>query len=321
MDVLVIGDLIADVVVKLEFLPTPESVQMAKDLKILAGGAANFAIAASRLGLKVAILDAVGVDSVGGALIQILASENINVSHIKTRSGFTKQTLVLVDRVGEKSFIGLLSESTALLSPDDVVEEVISSTQYIYVSGYSLGLKELYPLEGRAVLKSIDIAKQLGRMIFFDPGPLVASIDRRVLQKVVSESSILSLNISEATSISGVSDPVKAAEILSGMGPKVVSVKMGEKGCLLLAGGVLYREPGLKVPVVDTTGAGDAFNAALLFGFLRGWQPQQIVRLANSVGALSVTRLGAGQNLPKRREVIDFLISIGEYEIARKLEL
>ncbi|MCS7111669.1 MAG: carbohydrate kinase family protein [Ignisphaera sp.] len=321
MEVLVVGDLIADVVMRLEFLPTPESVQMARDLKVLAGGAANFAITASRLGLKVGILDAVGVDAIGKSLIQVLAFESVDVSLIKIKNGFTKQTLVLVSERGEKSFVGLLTESTATISPDDVVEEFIRDTQCVYVSGYSVGLEVLFPSEGRAVLKSVDLARQLGKIVFFDPGPLAASMDRRVLQGIIEKTNILSLNLSEASSISGTSNPEKAAEALRGIGPEIVSVKMGENGCLLLMGGALYREPGLKVPVVDPTGAGDAFNAALLFGFLRGWHPQQIVRLANSVGALSVTRLGAGQNLPEKREIIDFLIRVGEYEIVKKLEV
>lgn len=315
LDVLAIGDLVADIVIKLDHFPRSEDVQIAQDLNVLAGGSANFVIMASRLGLRSGVVDVVGTDSVGKTLLSVLKTEGVETSFIGVKEGLTKQVLVLVNARGGKSFIGLLTRSVALLTPEDVREEYIELAKSIYVSGYSFGVETLARSEGEAVLRYLDIATRLDRIVVFDPGPLVSSINREILYKILGRTSVLTLNSYEAYAITGVNNIRNAIDILHGMGPQIVALKLGEEGCVLSASGELYYEKGVEVPVVDTTGAGDAFNAALLFGIIKGLDPRLIARLANIVGALSVTKLGAGQNLPTRQEVVEFLKKVGEYEV------
>jgi len=320
LDVIVVGDLIVDDVIRINALPKPEGVELARDFKRLAGGAANFAIMASRLGLKVKVIDSVGTDEPGKFLVDILLQEGIETSAIKIKKGVTKQTLVIVSSKGEKSFIGLIVEDTATITPEDIEEELIQRASSIYVSGYSIGVRELFPTEGKAVLKSIEVAEQLGKTIFFDPGPLVGLIDEECLYRVIKRSTILSLNLEEASLITHASSLEENIAILHRLGPKLVAIKMGENGCLLSSPGTFYREPGLNVNVVDPTGAGDAFNAAILFGFLKNMPLSLIAKLANAIGALSVTKLGAGQNLPTRSEISSLLSKLGEEHLLLLLE-
>lgn len=318
-DVLVIGDLVLDNVIYLENLPQPEGVYMAYEFKKLAGGAANFAIMASRLGLKVGIIDCVGCDEAGRFLVTTLSQEGVDTSLIKVRNGKTKETLVLFTRKGEKSFIGLLTKETSTLIPEDIKEEDIQKANYIYVSGYSIGIEKLSD-EGKAALKSIEIAQRLGKYVFFDPGPVVTSIDSIRLHDILRKTTILSLNINEASMITHSSDPVQAVEALHTLGPKMVAVKMGEMGCVLSVEGEISRAPPIQVKVTDPTGAGDAFNAGLLFGLLKNLSSEQIARLANAIGALSVTKIGAGQNLPTKIELSSFLEKIGEIHLSELLK-
>ena len=104
------------------------------------------------------------------------------------------------------------------------------------------------------------------------------------------------------------------------IGADIIALKLGEKGCLLFDGKELIREYGIAVDVVDPTGAGDAFNAGVIYGVMRGLDLKKTARLANIVGALSTTRLGAGQNLPTREEMIEFLKKSSEKELPQLFE-
>ena len=317
LDVLVIGDLIADIVIEVDHLPLPEDVQLASKMEMIAGGAANFAIMASRLGLRVGILDAIGNDEVGRSLIKVLERDGVMTAGITMKEGKTKQTLVLVSKRGEKSFIGLIGGYTALIAPEDI--KMIAESKGIYVSGYSLGVEKLSS-ERLTALKSLEIAEKLGRYIFFDPGPLVSAIDKETLRRTIGCSNVLMLNLAEASTITGVEKPEENVKMLNKLGADIVALKLGEKGCLLFDGEELIREYGLAVDVVDPTGAGDAFNAGVIYGVMRGLDLKKTARLANIVGALSTTRLGAGQNLPTREETIEFLRKSSEKELLQLFE-
>ncbi|RLG92578.1 hypothetical protein DRO37_09175 [Candidatus Bathyarchaeota archaeon] len=317
LDVLVIGDLIADIVIEVDHLPLPEDVQLASKMEMIAGGAANFAIMASRLGLRVGILDAIGNDEVGRSLIKVLERDGVMTASITMKEGKTKQTLVLVSKRGEKSFIGLIGGYTALIAPEDI--KMIAESKGIYISGYSLGVEKLSS-ERLTALKSLEIAEKLGRYIFFDPGPLVSAIDKETLCRTIRRSNVLMLNLAEASTITGVEKPEENVKMLNKLGADVVALKLGEKGCLLFDGKKLIREYGITVDVVDPTGAGDAFNAGVIYGVIRGLDLEKVARLANIIGTLSTTRLGAGQNLPTRKEIIDFLKRSSEKELLQLFE-
>ena len=319
LDILAVGDLILDQVIKIDHLPRGEDVQLASQRELIVGGAANFAIMSRRLGLSTGILDAVGGDSLGKFVLDVLQREGIEISQIRVKEGTTKSTLVLVTKRGEKSFIGLIGDYTALLSPNDVKPEVIEKAEGIYISGYSLGLKE-FSSEGEAALKSANIAKDLGKKIFFDPGPLAPLIKRDLMIELMKCSAAVMLNLTEARAITGSGDPVESLRELHKLGARIVALKLGENGCIISDGKYLIKEAGIKVAVVDPTGAGDAFNAGIVYGLLRGLSPELTIRLANVIGALSTTKLGAGQNLPTKMELISFLEKLDENELKSVIE-
>ncbi|MEM4757135.1 MAG: carbohydrate kinase family protein [Desulfurococcaceae archaeon] len=318
IDALIVGGFVVDNILVIENMPIPGKCLYARDFKVLVGGSANFAITASRLGLKTALLDAVGLDDTGKMALNILREENVDVSFTISRNGLTKRVLLLITIKGERSFINLVRGS-ATISPNDVDEEVVKRSKSIYVTGFSLGIDEIASSEGEAVLKAIETANKHGKIVFFDPGPFVGSIDPKTLDKVLERTDILSMNLQEAVILAGEDRPEDIVTRLHGKGPWVIAVKMGENGCFLLVKGKYYRQPSIKVPVIDTTGAGDAFNAALLYGFLRGLSPYMVIKLANIVGALAATKLGAGQNLPRKQEIVSFLEKLNEGELLRTL--
>jgi sulfofructose kinase len=96
------------------------------------------------------------------------------------------------------------------------------------------------------------------------------------------------------------------------LGPSCVGVTSGDRGSTLLHRGEFVHVPGFAVDVVDTTGAGDVFHGAFLYGLLQGWEAKHILVFANAVSALKCTRLGGRAGIPRVEEALDFLRAHGQ---------
>jgi sugar/nucleoside kinase (ribokinase family) len=118
---------------------------------------------------------------------------------------------------------------------------------------------------------------------------------------------LLFLNEVEARLLVGIKNPEEAARRALKMGPKIVALKLGKKGCTILTKKGKIHSPAFDVKVVDTTGAGDAFDAGFLASVVKGWDLKKAARFANAVGALSAMKVGARSALPNRKEVKGFL--------------
>jgi sugar/nucleoside kinase (ribokinase family) len=141
----------------------------------------------------------------------------------------------------------------------------------------------------------------------WDPGgwaPRTVKEIRRVLKFV----NVFLPNMKEARRITGCLYPGKAAQKLLSYGPDVVAIKLGPRGCLVANRKEKVRAPGFKCQAFDAIGAGDAFNASFILGYLQGWDLRKIAKFANATGALIVSNKSQGADrFPTRKEVEDFL--------------
>ncbi|MDE2726457.1 MAG: PfkB family carbohydrate kinase, partial [Gemmatimonadota bacterium] len=110
-----------------------------------------------------------------------------------------------------------------------------------------------------------------------------------------------------AEALTGLADPAEAADSLAGYGSPVTVVTLGEEGSYTLAGDRTFHTPAFPVEVVDTTGAGDVYHGAFIFGLLQKWGLQKIAEFASAVAAMSCTRLGGRQGIPTLGEAMSFL--------------
>ncbi|MGH2619258.1 MAG: carbohydrate kinase family protein, partial [Anaerolineales bacterium] len=108
---------------------------------------------------------------------------------------------------------------------------------------------------------------------------------------------------SEAERLTGQSDPTRAAQALRGLGPAMVVVKRGSRGCLVCTMDGVLDQPAIAVPVVDTTGAGDSLDAAVVYGYLAGLEVRSLAVLANAAGAAKVQKRGTGRSVPTLSEI------------------
>lgn len=266
------------------------------------GGPANILIAGKRLGLNILPMGAVGDDYYGEFILESYKKEGINVSSISIIPNYeTRKVIVLVDGTGKHSFISMID---GLLGPLTELEKLIENSKSICVSGYMSASNSTR----EETMQMIRIAKKANKVIFFDPGPLIASIPKQCMDEILEESTVVVMNEEEAALISGFLEIEKAAEAIKRKTKGIVVIKAGEKGCYILSDmkqGAWYS--GFSVPLIDTTGAGDSFLGAFMYAYLSNWDMKTIAHFSNAAGAAKVAKQGSGTQVPTVDEIITVL--------------
>lgn len=297
--VLVVGSLNMDLVVFCSRRPGPgETVSGFKFVTVPGGKGANQAVAAGRLGAHVAMLGRVGDDDFGARLVTSLADAGVDTGKVLPTPGIsTGIAVITVDPAGENSIV-VVPGANGRLTPDDV-----AAASELFTGAGAVLLQLEVPLE--TVTAAARLAKSKGATVVLDPAPAPES---RLPDELLTSVDILTPNQHEAGLLAGrpISDLATArlvATDLLSLGPGVVVVKLGERGALIATGSRVEYVPGIRVPAVDTTGAGDAFAGGLAVGLAEGLDVSGAVALANRTAALSVTKPGAQTSMPSRLEV------------------
>jgi sugar/nucleoside kinase (ribokinase family) len=267
---------------------------VADDLRLEPGGGANFLIAGARLGQPMAALGALGDDHWGRQVIDVLQAEGIDVSGV-TRSGRTTTVVVLVGQRGEHVFLGKYGHGSKIeVSPSAL--DVVGGAGAIFCAGYTLCESRLVDL----ALAVAQQAKRTGIPLYFDPGPQMGGVPPAVWQALLP---LVDVVLPTEDEIPLLVDGGSVSALLDA-GPHTVVVKRGAAGCAIYSRSQpVVDAPGFPVPVVDTSAAGDSFDAAFITGRLRGWSLGNCAKLANAVGAAKVQKLGGGRNVPTLPEV------------------
>lgn len=196
-------------------------------------------------------------------------------------------------------------------SAGDLDEEVVAQAQILHLPGMLLELNE--SIRG-ACFEAVAMAKRHGVLVSFDPnirGELRWGGEARErMLRMASQADILKPTLAEARQLTGREDVWEILDVLHGMGPKLVAISQDKDGALLSAGGQVVASPGIDVPVVDPTGAGDCFAAALCRCVQRDMPLEEAARFCNCVGTLVCTKRGAvGMAIPAEAEVEELMAS------------
>jgi sugar/nucleoside kinase (ribokinase family) len=302
--VISLGDLVADLIVAIPRLPVePDVHQLARQFRLEPGGAGNFLIAGTRLGMDMLALGTIGDDPFGGAALEILIDEGVDTSAVIQQSGTGSTTVVvLVDDDGQHVFLGGYGEGPAINLPEIWKEKLIKS-QALFASGYTLQEKRL----AEAALEIMSLAHRSGIPVFFDPGPEMLHTTSVQLASVLASSEVILLTEDEIPLMTGGEVGVEAAADLLGKGPQMVCIKRGSRGCVILTVADSVEHAGYQVTVRDTTAAGDSFAAAFIYAYLSHWNPDKIAAFSNAMGAAKVRKVGSGRQVPTADEVRSIL--------------
>jgi len=288
--------------------------------KCFGGAPMNTAVGVSRLGVSAGVITAVGKDPFGDFLFEALRENKVDVSNVKRKEGKrTSITFVANEPItGERTFLfyrkpwtGETADSS--LERDDIDPTYISRADLLHVSGFALSQQ---PSRG-AIFHAIGIARKSDVHVSFDPTLRSDVWDdeeilRKTYRKALRLSDIATFSREEAQFVLGTAEPDKAASKALKLGPRTVGIKLGSQGSFVkTANGKVIMKPAFSVKSVDTTGAGDGWNAGFLIGICKGWDLEKSVTVANAVGGLVVTRRGAITAMPYRTELNTFLRQAG----------
>lgn len=304
-DVVVVGDINVDILASVDHYPPPGGHGLAEELRMESGGsAANTAAALGRLGLDVVMLGRIGDDPLAAWALRGLRSAAVDVSHVGRDVEMTTGVMfVTVTPDGERTMFGGRGANRRL-SPGDINAIAIEHARWLHVSGYAL-LSE----SGRtAARKAVDVARQAGVPISLDAGIGPATQQWRDAVLELAAVSDLSLpNQAEAELLTGKQTPARAARWLQARSARTVVVKLGDRGCYVLSGSEAWDVPGFDIHALDSTGAGDAFDAGFIAGQLAVLTLRSSALLANALGALATMEMGAGSRLFEPARVHQFL--------------
>ncbi len=303
-DLIVLGDLVADLIVPIERLPLmPERHGWAEGIFVEPGGAGNVLVAARRVGLVTASLGHLGADRYGADLQLMLEREGVDMSHTAIcEDRATVLCIVLADTLGQHVYLGV-KDNKGLWPFPASWHQVIQSARALYADGYTL--RDL--LAPDDMLAAFASARMAEAPVFFDPGPSVEFLPEPLLERALAATDVLLIAAPEATFLTRAEGPTATARALLTRGPSTVVLKLGAAGCVVATSDEVVSVPGFAVPVVDTVGAGDSFAAAFIAGWLRGGTLGECAVLANAMGALVATQRGAGTRIPAREALLMLL--------------
>ena len=295
----VFGSFVTDLMFRVPRLPVKGETLKASIFKLGPGGkGSNQAIAAKRAGGDVIMITKVGKDPFGELAINTYKEEGMETKYIYSDDKLaTAVASILVDENKGDNQIVIAMGAGENITPEEVenARKSIEGAQ-VLVTQLEVNLE--------ATEAAIKIAKEKGVTVVLNPAPahplsdeLLGNID--ILTPNETEASILCGGLEVVT----VEDAKKAARMLLDKGVKTVIVTLGEKGALIMNNELEHHIEPIKVDVIDTTGAGDAYNGGLAAALAEGKDIIEAAKFANIVGGLSVTKIGTAPAMPYRKDI------------------
>lgn len=283
------------------------------------GAPANVCVGVQRLGGTSRFIGKAGKDMHGDFLKGVLESEGVDVSGlVQDETCFTTLAFVSVGKDGERAFsFARKPGADTQMSFEEMNPNLIAESSIFHVGSLSLTDDP----SRTACMNAVILARSQGVTVSYDPN-YRASLwpDEKTaiaqMRSLVPYADIMKISDEETWLLTGVSDPVQAAEILLEQGVKIAAVTLGEKGALIATEEGVCHVAGFVSDVADTNGAGDSFWAAMLVQIARSGKRLEdldletlarFVRFANGTAALTVRKHGAIPAMPDGRMVEEFL--------------
>ena len=303
--ILVAGELNPDMILQgCEAFPTPGKEVLAGDLAMVLGSASAIcAMGLARLGNTVSFLSRIGTDLWGDFCLEILERGGLDVSKVIRDPTLKTGVTVSISSSKDRALVTFLG-AIADLHEQDVPDGVLKEFDHLHVSSYFLqqrlrpGCRKLFARAGR-----------LGLTTSLDPGYDPSESWEIDLLQALEETDLFFPNEIEALAITRAQTPEQSLRLVAN-GRTVTVVKLGSQGCVAMREGQLLHLPAFPVETVDTTGAGDSFNAGFLHAWLRRLNLPDCLRFGAACGALSTLKPGGTGGQPDESELEAFLSKI-----------
>ena len=297
------------------------------------GSPANISVGARRLGLKTALLTAIGDDPVGDFILHFLNNEGVDTDYIPRKPEHRTSAVVLGIEPPDRFPLVYYRDNCAdiNLNIDDVLAAPISDCRVFQFAGTNLSREP----SRSATLFAAELARQAGAVVVFDVDfrpdqwhdvrafgvvvrnalrlvDVVIGTEDEINAALLSDAAQMNLSHSQVSDAKVEGDTQSGIAFMLGMGPQAVIEKIGPEGARVhLKGGEVMDVPGFPVEVTNILGAGDAFGGGFLYGLVKGWGWYRAARLGNACGAIVVTQHGCANFMPTMPEVEAFAAPYG----------
>ena len=258
------------------------------------GGISSAIVASSRLGAMCGMIGKVGNDSFGNFCINDFKRHGIDTSHIVIDKDFdTNFTICLAETSTKmRSFIHCNFDFSKMVPPEDLDRNYIASSKFIHIGQIN-----------QTTVQAAKWAKECGVKVSFDAGGFRPEIEDYL--------NLIDVFIASEFYYNGMFDDKdyeKNCRRLQEKGPEIVVITLGEKGSVGLQNGDYFEMPTFnEIKVVDSTGAGDVFHGAFIYGLIQGWDAKKTARFASAVSSIKCTKLGGRAGIPDLSMVERFL--------------
>ena len=299
------------------------------------GSPLNIAVGCSRLGLKASLLTGVGKDKVGDFILHFLKEEGVVADHIPVIDGARSSAVVLGIEPPDRFPLVYYRDNCAdsQISIDHVLKAGIELSRLLEVSGTALNIEptrssaflaaEIAQRNGVPVLLDLDFradqwhdirAFGITSRAFMRNVNLVLGTEEEILAAYIKDESQLNISHQQISAPEIKGDINEAIQGILKLGVEALIVKTGSRGAMVYqADGSNVEVPGFPVEVVNILGAGDAFAAGFIYGYLKGWDLYKSCRMGNACGAHVVTQLGCANFTPYEKDILEFIESKGGF--------
>jgi len=269
--------------------PHPNTKTHMHEVRVEPGGQVATALATcARLGLRARYIGSVGSDNWGKAQLASLREEKLELLVREVEGAASQVAVILLEEgVGERTI--LWRRDPKLQFPVEALQrETITSARVLHIDG----------CDSEAALQAARWAREAGLPVVIDIDELYGESTHELLRLV-------------DYLIAGSDFAQDPGELAARYGCKVVGITRGAEGAVFLDRGRLIESPAFKVPVADTTGAGDVFHGGFIYGLLQKWSLEDVIRFAHAVAAMKCMHVGARRGIPTLQEVRRFLDTNG----------
>jgi 5-dehydro-2-deoxygluconokinase len=299
------------------------------------GSPTNIAVGSQRLNLRTALLTAVGADPVGDFILNFLQREGVETGFIPRKPGARSSAVVLGIEPPDRFPLVFYRDNAAdvQLTIDDVLATPLQRCRAFEFAGTNLSREP----SRSATIFAVERARSTGVTVFFDldfradqwhdprafgvnvrallpQTDIVLGTEEEVKAAILTEASQVQIAHSQISGPDIHGDVDTAISALLAGGPKALIVKRGARGAMIcLPDGQRIDAPGFPVEVYNVLGAGDAFAAGFIYGYLHGWDWYKSSRMGNACGAIVVTRHGCANFMGYEKEVLEFIESRGGF--------
>jgi len=294
-------------------IPDGQNVDLIDEIRLtVAGTAAGTSVDLAKLGAEVYAMGAIGEDELGNFIIDTMGRYGINTANLVRKSGVqTSATMLPIRPNGARPALHVLG-ANAELTIDDINWDAIKEADYLHFGGTYLMPK----LDGEPTGEILKFAKENNTVTTLDMIALERDDLKEVLEPALPYVDYFMPGLEEAMMITGLTERQDVINYFLDKGVGHTVFKMGGEGSSIAAKGMdEIRIPAHKVPIVDSTGCGDAYCAGFIVGLSKGWSLEEAGKLGTAASAQVITGLGSDAGIVDFDQTMDFMKNTEYYPL------